>query len=125
YRADRLCRRPPGMRDRSVLRRAAALGSHQRRLARGAGECPAHPAGGRHAGAAPNTDRQKDRGRATGCPCPHLKPFPHAGGWSSRMTEDVEIKDRAAREAAANVAEYEHGWSSSIEQDFAPKGLDE
>jgi len=41
------------------------------------------------------------------------------------MTEDVDIQDRAAREAAARVAEYEHGWSSEIEQEFAPKGLDE
>ena len=39
------------------------------------------------------------------------------------MTED--IKDLAAREAAQKVAEYEHGWSSDIEQDFGPKGLSE
>ena len=41
------------------------------------------------------------------------------------MTETVDIQDRAAREAAARVADYEHGWSSEIEQEFAPKGLDE
>ncbi len=39
------------------------------------------------------------------------------------MTED--IKDLAAREAAQKVAEYEHGWSSDIEQEFGPKGLSE
>jgi Fe-S cluster assembly protein SufB len=41
------------------------------------------------------------------------------------MTEAVDIQDRAAREAAARAADYEHGWSSDIEQEFAPKGLDE
>src|SRR5262245_28954165 len=41
------------------------------------------------------------------------------------MSEELEIQDRAAREAAAKAAEYEHGWSADIEQEFAPKGLDE
>jgi Fe-S cluster assembly protein SufB len=41
------------------------------------------------------------------------------------MTENVELKDQAAREAAAKVAEYEHGWSSDIEQEYGPKGLSE
>ncbi len=41
------------------------------------------------------------------------------------MSEDVDIQDRAAREAAARAAEYEHGWSSVIETEFAPKGLTE
>jgi Fe-S cluster assembly protein SufB len=41
------------------------------------------------------------------------------------MTENIEIKDQAAREAAAKVAEYEHGWSSDIEQEYGPKGLSE
>ncbi len=41
------------------------------------------------------------------------------------MTDQIDIQDRAAREAAARAAEYEHGWSSAIEQEFAPKGLDE
>ena len=41
------------------------------------------------------------------------------------MTEDVTLKDREAREAAARVADYEHGWSADIETDFAPKGLSE
>ncbi|SMC78782.1 Fe-S cluster assembly protein SufB [Novosphingobium sp. B1] len=41
------------------------------------------------------------------------------------MTENVEVKDQAAREAAAKVAEYEHGWSSDIEQEYGPKGLSE
>jgi Fe-S cluster assembly protein SufB len=41
------------------------------------------------------------------------------------MTEDVDIQDRAAREAAAKAAEYEHGWSAEIDTEFAPKGLDE
>ena len=35
------------------------------------------------------------------------------------------VKDQAARDAAAKVADYEHGWASDIEQEFAPKGLDE
>ena len=30
-----------------------------------------------------------------------------------------------AREAAAKVADYEHGWSSDIETEFAEKGLNE
>ena len=42
------------------------------------------------------------------------------------MTEETTLKDgiekdRAAREAAARVADYEHGWSADIEQEFAPK----
>ena len=41
------------------------------------------------------------------------------------MSEDVDIQDRAAREAAARAADYEHGWSSEIETEFAPKGLSE
>ena len=41
------------------------------------------------------------------------------------MTEESTLKDQAAREAAASVADYEHGWSSDIETDFAPKGLSE
>jgi len=41
------------------------------------------------------------------------------------MSDNVEIKDAEAREAAARVADYEHGWSSEIEQEFAPKGLSE
>ena len=38
---------------------------------------------------------------------------------------DIEIKDKAAWDAAEQVADYEHGWSSDIETDFAPKGLNE
>ena len=38
---------------------------------------------------------------------------------------DTPVKDQAARDAAAKVADYEHGWSADIETDFAPKGLDE
>jgi Fe-S cluster assembly protein SufB len=41
------------------------------------------------------------------------------------MTEDVQIKDQAARDAADRVADYEHGWASEIETEFAPKGLSE
>jgi Fe-S cluster assembly protein SufB len=41
------------------------------------------------------------------------------------MTEEVDIQDREAREAAARAADYEHGWSSTIETEFAPKGLNE
>ena len=36
-----------------------------------------------------------------------------------------EVTDLAAREAAASAADYQHGWSSEIETEFAPKGLDE
>ncbi|HZG33456.1 MAG TPA: Fe-S cluster assembly protein SufB, partial [Sphingopyxis sp.] len=39
--------------------------------------------------------------------------------------DEVKIKDQAAHDAAAKVADYEHGWSSAIETDFAPKGLTE
>jgi Fe-S cluster assembly protein SufB len=38
---------------------------------------------------------------------------------------DTPVQDQAARDAAARVADYEHGWSSDIEQEFAPKGLSE
>ncbi len=46
------------------------------------------------------------------------------------MTDDVDITDRpemdrAAREAADKAADYEFGWSSEIETEFAPKGLNE
>ena len=43
------------------------------------------------------------------------------------MTDPIEtpVKDQAAREAALRVADYEHGWSADIEQEFAPKGLNE
>jgi len=41
------------------------------------------------------------------------------------MNEHVEIKDQAARDAAARAADYEHGWSSDIEQEYGPKGLSE
>ena len=52
------------------------------------------------------------------------------------MTDGTLLKDQAAHDAAApensaawaaarGVADYEHGWSADIEQDFAPKGLNE
>jgi len=41
------------------------------------------------------------------------------------MSEDIDIQDREAREAAAKVADYEHGWSAEIDTEFAPKGLSE
>ncbi|MBU1756003.1 MAG: Fe-S cluster assembly protein SufB, partial [Alphaproteobacteria bacterium] len=41
------------------------------------------------------------------------------------MTDTLDLQDQDARAAAARAAEYEHGWSSDIEQDFAPKGLNE
>ncbi|MDF8333268.1 Fe-S cluster assembly protein SufB [Novosphingobium cyanobacteriorum] len=41
------------------------------------------------------------------------------------MTEQTPVKDQAARDAAARVADYEHGWSSDIEQEYGPKGLSE
>ena len=40
------------------------------------------------------------------------------------MTDTI-LKDQAAHDAAASVADYEHGWSSPIETEFAPKGLTE
>ncbi len=43
----------------------------------------------------------------------------------TEQTDIKEIQDKDAREAAAKVAEYEFGWSSDIEQEFAPKGLNE
>ena len=30
------------------------------------------------------------------------------------MSEELEIQDRAAREAAAKAADYEYGWSAEI-----------
>jgi Fe-S cluster assembly protein SufB len=44
---------------------------------------------------------------------------------SEQITPEPEIKDQAARDAAAKVADYEHGWSSDIEQEYGPKGLSE
>ncbi|MFZ2996461.1 Fe-S cluster assembly protein SufB [Sphingobium sp.] len=42
------------------------------------------------------------------------------------MTEETTtIRNREAQEAADRASTYEHGWSSDIEQDFAPKGLNE
>ncbi|MCC7394719.1 MAG: Fe-S cluster assembly protein SufB [Sphingomonadaceae bacterium] len=38
---------------------------------------------------------------------------------------DAPVTDQAARDAAAKVADYAHGWSVDIEQEFAPKGLNE
>ena len=40
-------------------------------------------------------------------------------------TDAPELRDQAAREAAARVAEYEHGWVADIEQEYGPKGLSE
>src|SRR3546814_16057385 len=55
------------------------------------------------------------------------QPLPQAGGEDRSMTDntDLPVKDQAAHDAAAKVADYEHGWSSTIETDFAPKGLTE
>jgi Fe-S cluster assembly protein SufB len=46
-------------------------------------------------------------------------------GGINAMSDDMDIKDKAAWDAAERVADYEHGWSSDIETDFAPKGLTE
>ena len=37
----------------------------------------------------------------------------------------MATKNAEAYAAAEQVADYEHGWSSDIETDFAPKGLTE
>ena len=37
----------------------------------------------------------------------------------------MATKNAEAIAAADSVADYEHGWSSDIETDFAPKGLTE
>ena len=41
------------------------------------------------------------------------------------MNEETTIKNREAHEAAEKLANYEWGFSSDIEQEFAPKGLNE
>lgn len=41
------------------------------------------------------------------------------------MTDEADIQDKAAWDAAAKVADYEHGWSTDIETEFAEKGLTE
>ncbi|MBU1257801.1 MAG: Fe-S cluster assembly protein SufB, partial [Alphaproteobacteria bacterium] len=43
------------------------------------------------------------------------------------MTEVTtrEARNAQAQEAADRASTYEHGWASNIEQDFAPKGLNE
>jgi FeS assembly protein SufB len=44
---------------------------------------------------------------------------------TDEILNDNPVKDQAARDAAARVAEYEHGWASDIEQEYGPKGLSE
>ncbi|MEO5971888.1 MAG: Fe-S cluster assembly protein SufB, partial [Sphingomicrobium sp.] len=41
------------------------------------------------------------------------------------MNDQPAIKNRAAIEAADKLSTYEWGFTSDIEQDFAPKGLSE
>ena len=42
------------------------------------------------------------------------------------MTEQITtVRNQEAQDAADRASNYEHGWSSAIEQDFAPKGLNE
>ena len=43
------------------------------------------------------------------------------------MTDNIDTQemDAEAKAAAANAAEYEHGWSANIETEFAEKGLSE
>ena len=45
------------------------------------------------------------------------------------MTDDTDLQDRPedreAHEAAARAADYEFGWSSDIDTEYAPKGLSE
>ncbi|NCP11623.1 MAG: Fe-S cluster assembly protein SufB [Sphingomonadales bacterium] len=42
------------------------------------------------------------------------------------MTDDTtKFRNEEAHAAVDRVSDYEHGWSSDIEQDFAPKGLNE
>jgi len=41
------------------------------------------------------------------------------------MTDDASLQDQEARDAAKRLETYEWGFSSDIEQEFAPKGLDE
>ncbi len=42
------------------------------------------------------------------------------------MTDDTtKFRNEEAHAAVDRVSDYEHGWSSDIEQDFAPKGLSE
>jgi len=41
------------------------------------------------------------------------------------MTDDTKVRNEEAFEAAKKAETYEFGWSSDIEQDFAPKGLNE
>ncbi len=51
---------------------------------------------------------------------------------NSQLTQDQDARNAASRErdsdaweAAEKASTYEHGWASDIEQDFAPKGLNE
>ena len=39
--------------------------------------------------------------------------------------EEIGVKNREAQEAADRASTYEWGFSSDIEQEFAPKGLSE
>ncbi|WP_088183069.1 Fe-S cluster assembly protein SufB [Sphingobium sp. Z007] len=42
------------------------------------------------------------------------------------MTEQITtVRNQEAQDAADRASTYEHGWASDIEQDFAPKGLNE
>ncbi len=41
------------------------------------------------------------------------------------MSDGVDVRNRAAHEAAEKLSTYEWGFTSDVEQDFAPKGLSE
>jgi Fe-S cluster assembly protein SufB len=41
------------------------------------------------------------------------------------VTEQTNVRNREAQEAAEKLATYEWGFTSDIEQEFAPKGLNE
>ena len=41
------------------------------------------------------------------------------------MSEEIRLQDQEARDAAKKLETYEFGFHSEIEQEFAPKGLDE
>ena len=39
--------------------------------------------------------------------------------------DEINVRNQEVQDAVDRASTYEYGWSSEIEQDFAPKGLNE
>src|SRR4029453_19611499 len=81
-------------------------------------------------GAAAHERRQRRRPRRAR----RSQPFQPVGPQGARVggghggmnrPEEIDVRNRDAVEAAERAANYEWGFTSEVEQDFAPKGLNE